>query len=108
MVGLFPASGKNEDVDVKVKEEGKNNTLYFLRQQSKNKDGFALSLADYVVENDTVGLFVASAGKGIDALSWEYKDQGDDYHALLVAMIADRLAEALSEYLESVVVKDWW
>ena len=82
--------------------------MYFLRSQSKNKEGFAISLADYVVENDTVGLFVASAGKGIDELSKTFKDQGDDYNALLTAMLADQLAEAVSEYLHQRLNSEWW
>lgn len=110
VVGLFPASSKNEDVkiEVKAKAEVKVETLNFFRQQIKNKDGHALSLADYVTDRDTMGLFVATAGCGIDQLVDEYKSEGDDYRALLTGMLADRLAEALSEYLQHEVLKTWW
>ena len=109
VVGVFKATSKDEDIYLQTPDSTlQRPILHFLRQQEMNKNGNALSLADYVADNDTIGLFVASAGKGIDVLSQEYKDQGDDYHALLVTMLADRFAEALSEYLETVVVKEWW
>jgi len=136
VVGLFPASGKNEDIKVKVeveakvkakvkakveakvkakvkakveaKAEIKIKTLHFLRSQSKNKEGFAISLADYVTKDDTMGLFVASAGKGIDVLSKKFHEDDDEYRALLVSMLADRLAEALSEYLHQRLNSEWW
>ena len=110
VIGLFPASSKNEDVEIKVEAEveAEVKTLHFLRSQTENKEGTALSLADYVTENDSMGLFVASAGNGIDKLVDNFKVQGDDYKALLAGMLADRLAEALSEYLQNAVVKDRW
>jgi len=109
VVGLFPAYSKNEDVHLLDENNKELATLYFLRQQEINKNNKALSLADYVASSDdTVGLFVASAGKGINVLSGRFHDDDDEYRALLVSMLADRLAEALSEYLHQRLNTEWW
>lgn len=109
VVGLFPAYSENEDVHLLDKDKKELATLYFLRRQEVNKNDKALSLADYVsASDDCMGLFVASAGKGIDALSVKFREDDDEYRALLVSMLADRLAEALSEYLHQKLNNEWW
>lgn len=109
VVGLFPAYSQNEDVHLLDKDNNELATLYFLRQQEVNKNNKALSLADYVsASDDSIGLFVASAGKGINVLSKKFHDDDDEYRALLVSMLADRLAEALSEYLHQRLNTEWW
>ena len=109
MVGLFPAYSQNEDVHLLDKDNNELATLYFLRQQEAKKNNKALSLADYVsASDDSMGLFVASAGKGINVLSGKFHEDDDEYRALLVSMLADRLAEALSEYLHQRLNTEWW
>jgi 5-methyltetrahydrofolate--homocysteine methyltransferase len=111
VVGLFRARSENETVHL-YKSDGKTEltTLNFLRQQEKNKEGETLSLADLVSseENDTLGLFVATAGKAAETLAGKFKNEGDEYRALLITMLADRLAEALSEYLQQKLSQEWW
>jgi 5-methyltetrahydrofolate--homocysteine methyltransferase len=83
--------------------------LNFLRQQEKNSTGDTLSLSDYVCETgDNMGIFVATAGAEIKTLSQKYHDAGDDYLALLINLLSDRLAEACSEYLQVQLETKWW
>lgn len=114
VVGVFPACSLLEDVNVfdptgaRVLE-----TLHFLRMQQVETDQKAFSLADFILEGklaptDTMGLFVATAGIGIAPLVQDLKTSGDEYSSLLVAMLADRLAEALSGYLHAKMAVTWW
>ncbi|MDR2474730.1 MAG: methionine synthase [Bacteroidales bacterium] len=86
-----------------------------LRQQTKKKDETApmYSLSDFVIpkasgKQDYAGVFAATAGNRIEALAAKYEQAGDDYAALLLKSLADRIAEAASEYLHTLVRKDLW
>ena len=114
VVGIFPACSLLEDVKV-FEPTGASvlETLHFLRMQQVETDQKAFSLADFILEGnlaptDTIGLFVATAGIGIAPLVQELKTSGDEYSSLLVAMLADRLAEALSGYLHAKMAGTWW
>lgn len=77
--------------------------LHFLRQQRRMGD-HCLSLADYVAPvasglEDFVGLFAVTAGHGVDDLVKSYEKRHDDYNAIMVKALADRLAEAAAEWL---------
>ena len=70
------------------------------------------SLADFVAPLDSgitdyVGAFAVTAGIGVDALVKKYEAAHDDYSAIIVKAIADRLAEAFAEYLHAQARKDW-
>ena len=111
VVGLFEAEAEGEDVKVKVKTKVKTRveTLHFLRKQVVIEKEAKLSLSDYVHEKgDHMGLFVATTGAGVKELAESYRESGDDYHALMISLLADRLAEALSEYLNDKMQEDWW
>lgn len=88
--------------------------LHFLRQQSKKANGVPnVSLADFIcpqqaAKPDYIGLFAVSAGFGADELANEFKSRHDDYHAIMVKALADRLAEALAERLHEMVRKELW
>ena len=56
---------------------------------------------------DYIGAFAVTAGIGVDALVKEYEDKGDDYSAIIVKALADRLAEAFAEYLHAQASQDW-
>ena len=56
---------------------------------------------------DHIGAFAVTAGVGADALATEYKDDHDDYHAIMVQALADRLAEAAAEYLHATARHQW-
>ena len=84
-----------------------------LRQQEALDNGRPnLSLADYVAPAgsgvaDHVGAFAVTAGIGADDLVRGFERGGDDYRAIMVKALADRLAEAFAEYLHARVRRDW-
>ena len=84
-----------------------------LRQQSPNPAGKPnLSLADFVAPADAgvrdhVGAFAVTAGIGADALAAEYERALDDYSAIMVKALADRLVEAFAEYLHERARREW-
>ncbi len=78
-----------------------------LRQQSSDS-GFK-SIVDYVdSEHDYVGIFMVGAGRFIDEERKRYENEGDSYKALLIQSLADRLAEASSEYFHYLTRKEYW
>jgi 5-methyltetrahydrofolate--homocysteine methyltransferase len=84
-----------------------------LRQQEQMPDGMPnLSLADFVAPAasgivDVVGAFAVTAGHGAPELVATFERDHDDYHALMVKALADRLAEAFAEYLHARARRDW-
>jgi 5-methyltetrahydrofolate--homocysteine methyltransferase len=89
-------------------------TLHFLRQQMEKPPGRPNhSLADYVapVESgltDYIGMFAVTAGIGLDEVVRRFEAAHDDYNAILVKALSDRLAEALAEMMHEHVRRDYW
>ena len=87
--------------------------LPMLRQQEPQPEGRAhRSLTDFVAPRDSgrldhVGAFAVTAGVGADALAAEYERDHDDYRAIMVQALADRLAEAAAEYLHAEARRQW-
>ena len=109
--GLFPAIKKNEHtVSVLDKERKELENFTFLRSQKPMKDEHYYSLADYVSDTllDTIGMFVATIGHSVPKMVQQYKEHDDEYHALLLSLLSDRLAESLSEYLHTHIVHPLW
>jgi 5-methyltetrahydrofolate--homocysteine methyltransferase len=111
--GLFKANSINED-DIEIEVENERFIFRTLRQQLKKREGapnFALS--DFIAPKDQglqdyMGCFCVSTGFGTDELALEYQKNHDDYNAILIKALADRLAEAFAEYLHKEVrVKHW-
>jgi 5-methyltetrahydrofolate--homocysteine methyltransferase len=102
--GFWPARSDGDDV---VLEDGRR--FHFLRQQSAYGDSRPnRSLADVVAPSgDHVGAF-AVAVHGADELAARYESEHDDYNAIMVKALADRLAEAFAEYLHGVARRDWY
>lgn len=111
--GLFPAKSIGDDVLIKLKE-GQEKTIHFLRQQRKKSDGLPYNcLADFICpesvgKEDFIGMFAVSSGFGIEKWVKQYQEDHDDYNAIMMKALADRLAEALAEYLHEKVRKDYW
>jgi 5-methyltetrahydrofolate--homocysteine methyltransferase len=101
--GFWPAHADGDDV---VLEEGTR--FSFLRQQTDYGDSRTnRSLADYVAPaGDTIGAFAVSI-HGADELAARYEAEQDDYRAIMVKAIADRLAEAFAEYLHEQARHEW-
>ena len=116
VVGLFPANRVGDDVEVYNDENRKElkTTFHFLRKQGKQPAGKANDcLADFVAPKDSgkkdyIGGFACTAGIGIDEKIAEFEKDHDDYNALMLKAIADRLAEALAEWLHLQVRTDYW
>ncbi len=98
--GLFPATAAGDDIEIRDPEDPARIVcrLATLRQQT-DRDGPRLAVADFLdgSETDTLGLFAVNAGKGLDELVAKAEAKGDDYDALLLRSLGDRLAEALAE-----------
>ncbi len=108
---LFPVQREEDDAYV-LDESGKRvASFHFLRQQGKKgKDVPNRSLADYLHPNqlDYLGCFAVTAGLGMETKLAEFKAAGDDYNDILFKALADRLAEAATEYLHEQVRTHYW
>lgn len=113
--GIFKANTINED-DIEVSDPNADKKFIFrtLRQQLKKKEGVPhVALADFIAPKkdgvqDYIGCFCVSAGFGTQELAMEYEKALDDYNAIMVKALADRLAEAFAEYLHlEVRTKQW-
>ena len=114
VVGLWPANRAGDDIEI-YEDEDRNAVravFHGLRQQTHKRAGEPnLSIADYVAPPGTadwVGGFALTAGHGGDALVEGFERDHDDYHAILVKALADRLAEAFAERLHERVRKELW
>jgi 5-methyltetrahydrofolate--homocysteine methyltransferase len=113
VVGLWPAHAIGEDV-VLTRPDGAHATLHFLRQQAdKPAERGNLCLADYVApadsgRSDWIGAFAVTAGLGIEPHVERFQADHDDYNAILLKALADRLAEAFAEYLHRRVRREIW
>ena len=113
VIGLFPANNIGDDIEVRL-NENKKIQLHHLRQQIKKAEGQAnFCLADYIApkesnKQDYIGAFAVSAGFGVDELVKYYESKHDDYNAILVKALADRLAEACAEYMHKKVRTEYW
>lgn len=115
VLGIFPANQTNDD-DIEVyNEEGTAlTTLLTLRQQSlKNIKSPNIALADFIAPKesklqDYIGLFCVTAGFGVEEKAKHYEEDLDDYNAIMVKALADRLAEAFAEYLHHKVRTELW
>jgi 5-methyltetrahydrofolate--homocysteine methyltransferase len=113
--GFWPAEAQGDDVVLFADEERSREVARFpmLRQQQAKKDpGPFLSLADFVAPagsglRDHVGAFAVTAGLGVDALVKKFEAELDDYQAILVKALADRLAEAYAEKLHEDARRAW-
>ncbi len=113
--GLFPANRVDDDIEIYQDESRKEiiATSCHLRQQTEKVGKPNYCLADFVAEkatgvDDYVGAFAVTAGLGEDELAKAYKEQGDDYNAIMIQAVSDRLAEAFAEYLHQQVRIDYW
>ncbi len=116
VLGFWPANRiAADDIEVYDDEGTPLATLHHIRQQmQKNPSDPALrSLADFIAPTesgltDYVGGFAVTAGIGAEALANQYEAAGDDYSAIMVKALADRLAEAFAEHLHERVRREFW
>nr|WP_202612662.1 methionine synthase [Vibrio toranzoniae] len=115
MCAMFPANSVGDDIEVYTDESRTEvlKVLHNLRQQTEKPKGFNYCLSDYIAPKDSgkadwIGGFAVTGGIGERELADEYKANGDDYNAIMIQAVADRLAEAFAEYLHKEVRKDIW
>ncbi len=116
VIGLFPANAVGDDIEVYSDESRTEvlTTLCNLRQQGEHREGVPnRSLGDYVAPKETgltdyVGAFAVTAGLGSQEKIAEFKEALDDYSAILLESLADRLAEAFAERMHERVRKEFW
>ncbi|MGE2713778.1 methionine synthase [Mycolicibacterium litorale] len=116
VIGFFPANAVGDDIEVYTDETRTEvlTTLHNLRQQGEHRDGIPnRSLGDFVAPRatglrDYVGAFAVTAGLGSQDKIVEFKAANDDYSAILLESIADRLAEAFAERMHQRVRMEFW
>lgn len=117
VIGQWPANVVDDDVIEVYADESRREVierLHHIRQQTtKNREGVCYSLADFIAPKETgkpdwIGGFAVTTGHGVEALANRYKAAGDDYNAIMVQALADRLAEALAERMHERVRKEFW
>ncbi|MDX1407670.1 MAG: vitamin B12 dependent-methionine synthase activation domain-containing protein, partial [Saprospiraceae bacterium] len=114
VIGLFAAVRDGDDVRLMDDNGDHVETLYFLRQQRKKAQGKPnYCLADYIAPKDAgttdyIGAFAVSAGHGIERHVERFEQAHDDFSAILLKAVADRLAEALTEMMHQRVRREYW
>ena len=116
VIGLFPANAVGDDIEVYLDEERTQPhvVLHNLRQQGQHRDGIPnRSLGDFVAPKETgirdyVGAFAVTGGLGVQDRVAAYRKDLDDYNAILLEAVADRLAEAFAERMHERVRTEFW
>ena len=113
--GIWPANAAGDDVILYEYETRQNEIgrFYHIRQQEKKKEGKNLCLADFVapVESgkiDYCGGFATTGGIGIEKWKDAFRKDNNDYKAIMLESLADRLSEAFAEWLHLEVRKNYW
>ena len=116
VVGLFPANSVGDDIEIYTDESRSQVAMHFhnLRQQAQRPTGKPnYCLADFVAPRsagvkDYIGAFAVTSGIGIEARVQEFEARHDDYSAIMLKSLADRLAEAFAEHLHLRVRREFW
>ncbi|MDR1672008.1 MAG: methionine synthase [Bacteroidales bacterium] len=112
--GLFPAAADGDDIVVYTDQTHTAPlcTLFHLRNQTRRAGQANPALSDFIAPkesgyNDHIGVFAVTV-QGVEQLAKEYQTQADDYSAIMVKTLADRLAEAFAEALHRQVRRKYW
>ncbi|MDP2901970.1 MAG: methionine synthase [Methylovulum sp.] len=116
VIGFFPAQSDGDDVVLYTDETRtqQREVLHHLRQQNIKAPGRPnYCLSDFIApaesgKADYIGAFAVTTGIGIEAKLQQFEQDHDDYSAIMLKALADRLAEAFAEYLHQIVRKDYW
>ena len=116
VIGCWPANAVGDDIELYLDEARTEvlATVHTLRQQGKkSSDRPNFALADFVAPKDSgvadyFGGFAVSTGFGVDELAAEFEAANDDYNAILIKALADRLAEAFAERMHQRVRMEFW
>ena len=114
VIGLWPATSVGDDIEIRIAEGKAPVIAHHLRQQAdKPPERPDFCLADFVAPKDSgkqdwIGGFAVTAGLGIEPHLERFRAEHDDYSAILLKALADRLAEALAEHMHARVRKEFW
>jgi 5-methyltetrahydrofolate--homocysteine methyltransferase len=114
VIGLWPANAVGDDIEVygDGARRRRRAVFHMLRQQSsKSKERANYALTDFVAPKgvaDWIGGFAVTSGAEAHAISERFKAEGNDYDAIMVAALADRLAEAYAEWMHLRVRREFW
>jgi len=117
LIGFWPAKSLHEDVELFRDSSCRDKilTFHFLRQQAVKEDSERpyMSLADFITPSasgvvDYLGVFVVTAGAKVEELAKFYREKNDDYSAIMVKSLGDRLAEAYAEKMHRDVRRVYW
>lgn len=115
-IAIYPANSEGDDINVYTDESKAERlgTFFGIRQQAeKDNDEPYYCISDFIAPEssgitDYFGMFVATAGFGLEKMTEEFKAANDDYSYIMAEAIADRLAEAFAEVLHEIVRKEEW
>ncbi|GGY38210.1 methionine synthase [Parvularcula lutaonensis] len=112
VAGLFPANRDGDDIVIWEDESRtkERTRLHTIRQQMKKSKGANLALADFIKSEgeDWIGGFAVTAGHGEDEIVAKFNEAGDNYGSIMASALADRLAEAMAEWLHEKVRRELW
>lgn len=120
VVGFFEANAVGDDIELKdisnpeVLTDKRKSVLHHLRQQNKKGEGLPnFCLSDFVApqesgKQDYIGGFAVTTGIGIEKWIQHFQNTHDDYNKIMIASLADRLAEAFAEHMHERVRKEFW
>jgi 5-methyltetrahydrofolate--homocysteine methyltransferase len=120
VIGIYPASSVGDDIHVStLRPSGKDVVFHTLRQQTKKPAGqYNVALSDFIKpqtklnntisETDYIGAFALTTGIGIDEHVARFEADHDDYSAIMLKALADRLAEAFAEVMHKRVRRELW
>ncbi len=115
VIGIYPANTvKQDDIEVYDEQQKTICTFHSLRQQTKKPEGqYNVALADFLAPKesgiaDYIGAFALTTGIGIDEWVAKFEADHDDYSAIILKALADRLAEAFAELMHKKVRREFW
>ncbi len=116
VIGLFPANSVGDDIEIYTDQTRSKiaMTYHCLRQQDQKPSGKPnRCLSDFIAPKetgiqDTIGLFAVGAGFGIDERIKAFEEANDDYSAIVLKALADRLAEGFAEHMHARVRREFW
>ncbi len=114
VIGIYPANSMEDDIELYREDGSLLTVLHHLRQQNQKAPGQPnFCLSDYILpknetQQDYIGSFALSTGFGIEKWVDKFEQDHDDYSAILLKALADRLAEAFAECMHKKVRTELW
>jgi 5-methyltetrahydrofolate--homocysteine methyltransferase len=114
VIGLWKANAVDDEIELYNENNEVIGSFQMLRQQQKKAEGtYNMSLADFIAPKDLgikdyMGGFAVTAGLGIEPYIEKFEKDHDDYNSILLKALADRFAEATTEYMHYKVRTDFW